>query len=100
MSLNRCGYAGTGTFEGGAGGDTAFFFSDCDEKMAAVAAAPVAAEIPAMMARVVFDMLIDLGEASSGHQAGTKPFFYGVFIRSHDEGKQAIIERGARDGAR
>lgn len=29
-----------------------------DEKIAAVAAAPVAAEMPAMMARVVFDIVI------------------------------------------
>ena len=33
------------------------FFSERDEYIAAVVAAPAAAEMPAMMARVVFDMI-------------------------------------------
>ena len=36
-----------------------FLRSGRDEKIAAVAAAPVAAEMPAMMARVVLDMVSD-----------------------------------------
>ena len=56
MSLKRGGYAGTGV--PGVELDTvgAEFFSDLEENMAAVAAAPVAAETPAMIARVVFDI--------------------------------------------
>lgn len=40
----------------GVGPSAAGFFSERDENIAAVAAAPEAAEMPAMMANVVFDM--------------------------------------------
>ena len=49
------------------------FFSERDEYIAAVVAAPAAADMPAMMAKVVFDMIAvgdekDLGQGR-GHNA-------------------------------
>lgn len=58
MSLKRAGYAGAGIGGVDAGTVVGVFFSDRDENMAAVAAAPVAADTPAMIARVVFDMFV------------------------------------------
>ena len=65
MSFNGRGRDGTGVdveldagvSEGVVGGSLR---SGRDEKIAAVAAAPVAAEMPAMMARVVLDMFDNL----------------------------------------
>lgn len=58
MSLRGLGYAGMGVVGVGvlvvAVGSV--LRSDREEKIAAVAAAPVAAEMPAMMANVVFDI--------------------------------------------
>ena len=56
MSLNRVGYVGTAEAGVEAGGAVEGFFSERLENMAAVAAAPVAADTPAMIAKVVFDM--------------------------------------------
>lgn len=62
MSLSGRGYEGTGAeleVAVGVSGVTSegFLRSGRDEKIAAVAAAPVAAEMPAMMARVVLDIV-------------------------------------------
>lgn len=58
MSLRGLGYAGTGIeFGREVGADGRVLRSDREEKIAAVAAAPVAAEMPAMIARVIFDIL-------------------------------------------
>lgn len=58
MSLRGLGYAGTGIeFGREVGADGRVLRSDREEKITAVAAAPVAAEMPAMIARVVFDIL-------------------------------------------
>ena len=63
MSLSGRGYEGTGAeveVEVGVSEDTVAgtLRSERDEKIAAVAAAPVAAEMPAMMARVVLDIVV------------------------------------------
>lgn len=58
MSLRGFGYAATGPDVGiVTGAVEGVLRSDRDEKIAAVAAAPVAAEMAAMIARVVFDIV-------------------------------------------
>ena len=57
MSLKRAGYAGTDVVGVDAVTAGRGFFSDRLEKIAAVAAAPVAADTPAIIAKVVFDMV-------------------------------------------
>ena len=66
------------------------FFSERDEYIAAVVAAPAAADMPAMMARVVFDMIArddekDLGQRR-GHNALMKPSDKSTGAGSHQVG--------------
>lgn len=62
-----------GASDVGVGAAGGVFFSEREEKIAAVVAAPVAAEIPAIMAKVVFDMATDEEKERWTDEADLKP---------------------------